>query len=217
MPHRDYAFRDLVANSGASRNEMVNWVQRRVISPGVGDTAGTGVHRRFDFFNNLEACVAEKLNRLPGGMPSRELTLALDAIRQAAYPALDPGDRWQRVRDQLAVLSADEEHEAHQLSMLLAIAPLGRQYFFDFLDPATRDREAQFWLVWSPRLGFGFVVDSRGMLDALLADIDCVVVVNLHNLVTELERKTGDHWVPRPIVRAADSARTHTRRKRTRE
>lgn len=194
---RKYAFRDLIQFSGSDKNPVTNWVQKGAIPADEGDTSGTGIRRAFSFFNVFEACIAHQLNQLPGGMPIRELTLALDAIRLRAH--YDDPARAERVREQLARLSEAEAAEVSLLGFAIGFSPLGPQYFADFLDPQTRKPEATFWLAWSPRLGFAEVIDSQELLNALLRDMDTVVLVNLHQLLLELEETTGDHWTRPPL------------------
>ena len=78
---RSYTFSDLVMYSGASKNEVTNWVQKNLIRPDVKATAGTGDHRTFGFLDVFEACVARKLNQIPGGIPLATLDTAFAAIR----------------------------------------------------------------------------------------------------------------------------------------
>lgn len=78
---RSYTFRDLATYSGASKNEVTNWVQKGLIRPDVKDTSGTGDHRTFGFLDVFEACVVRKLNQIPGGMPLVTVANALSRIR----------------------------------------------------------------------------------------------------------------------------------------
>lgn len=214
MP-RTYAFRDLIHFSGSDKNPVTNWVQKGAIPADEGDTSGTGIRRAFSFFNLFEGCVAHHLNQLPGGMPIRELTLALDVIRLRAH--YQDAARSARVHEQLARLSEAEAAEVSLLGFAIGFAPLGPQYFADFLDPQTRRPDAQFWLAWSPRLGFAEVIDNKDTLDALLADMDTLVIVNLHRLLLELEQKTGDHWVRPPMRWASEPLPSERRRTHERE
>src|SRR4051812_25240062 len=78
-----YSFSDLVRLSGASKNEVTNWVQKKLIRPDIADSTGTGVHRAFSFLDGFEACALQRLNQLPGGMPTAAMAAALDALRFA--------------------------------------------------------------------------------------------------------------------------------------
>lgn len=78
---RSYTFTELVALSGDSTNTNKNLVQKGVIRPDIKGTKGTGDHRTFGFLDVFEACVAAKLNQIPGGMPTFAVSLALDGIR----------------------------------------------------------------------------------------------------------------------------------------
>src|SRR5262245_2586006 len=87
-----YSFGDLVRLSGASRNEMTNWVQTGLIRADISDTPGTGINRAFSFLGLLEACVLQKLNQLPGGMPTAAMGAALEVLRVAT--ALGDATPW---------------------------------------------------------------------------------------------------------------------------
>ena len=89
-----YTFGDLITLSGASKNEVSSWVQRGLIRPDIQDTTGTGTHRTFGFLDVFEACVARKLNQLPGGIPLVTLSLILDVLRLATESAELTGAPW---------------------------------------------------------------------------------------------------------------------------
>jgi hypothetical protein len=92
--HCAYTFRDLVTYSGASKNEVTSWVQRGLIRPDVQDTTGTGRHRAFGFHDVLEACIAARLNRIPGGMPLVTISHALDVLRFEAEASASQPTPW---------------------------------------------------------------------------------------------------------------------------
>lgn len=195
MP-RSYTLSDLVKYSGATRNQVQNWVQKSVIVPDLASTSGTGEHREFGFRDVFEAAVARRLNQIPGGIPTRELSLALDAIR-----AEEPSSRRDRERraalrkEQLDSLKPEDAGDAWLLGFFLSMGPAAEfQSWRLFVDPKRRDARAQFWLLWEPRLGFSAVVDNKETLNNILGDLDVLVVVNIGNVLIELERQTEDFW-----------------------
>ena len=156
-----YQFADLVTIPEASRSEITHWVQTKVIRPDIRETSGTGQHRTFGFLDLLEACVARRLNQLPGGMTTVQLSQALDCLRFEA--SLDDTP-WRR-----------------------------------FLMPATRDVHARFWLGRSyaktPADSVLWKVMTDAELPSLLATVRDVpvVVLPLHALLLDLEKRTNDH------------------------
>ncbi len=60
-----------------------------------------------------------------------------------------------------------------------------------FLNPATRDPSARFWLVWSPTIGVRIL--NHDALAAQLAASEAVVSVRLDTLLVHLEAETHDH------------------------
>lgn len=88
---KPYTFGDLVIHSGASKHEVTGWVQKGLIRPDVQETTGSGAHRTFGFLDVFEACVARRLNQIPGGMPIVTLSHALDVLRfEAEASAAQP-------------------------------------------------------------------------------------------------------------------------------
>jgi hypothetical protein len=88
---RSYGFADLVTFSRASANEAKTWVQKGLIRPTIQDTTGTGDRRRFGFLDVFEARVACELNRIPGGIPTAALAMALAVVRAETT---DLGSPW---------------------------------------------------------------------------------------------------------------------------
>src|SRR3954452_5679526 len=57
-----YRFGDVVRFSGATRNNLIHWTQKRVISPDIRQGGGPGRHALFSFRNIALATIATQLN-----------------------------------------------------------------------------------------------------------------------------------------------------------
>ena len=96
---KKYSFGQLVSLSGLTSNEAKNMVQKRIIRPDVQDTSGTGTHRVFGFLDVFEGSVLQRLNQIPGGIPTLALAAALVRLR---FETASDNTPWSRFLNPLA-------------------------------------------------------------------------------------------------------------------
>jgi hypothetical protein len=76
---REYTFGEVLSFTGASRSQGIHLTAKRIIAPDFGDSAGTGHHRRFSFYNLVEYALAADLARV--GVESYAIGIVLRHLR----------------------------------------------------------------------------------------------------------------------------------------
>lgn len=188
---RTYSFSDLIAFSGATTNQVKNWVQKKVVPADIAETAGTGNHRGFSFQNLFEARVAERLSFF--SKPTELIEFSLLAIRYAdGADAIDAG-RFRALAMERNGGSFDFMSALNEEIIATYGDPVGKQSWQQFRNKNTRDEDAGFWLFISRENGFPHLVDEQRFKDLSLASEDHLAI-NLRGVLEAVEESTGDCW-----------------------
>ena len=85
---KNYSFADVCGLTEASRSQFTHWTRQRLIVADLAETTGSGHHRRFSFFNVVQAHIAVRLHRL--GVLARVIRTTLVWLRLFEAAAGEP-------------------------------------------------------------------------------------------------------------------------------
>ena len=165
----EYKFRDLEALTGATRSDLIYWLDRRgVVRPDVRKAGGAGKHRLFSFFNVFETAIATHLSRY--GLEAERIKRILQGLRYQAARIRPTGDVPQPEGPSAQWAAFTRPHTRPRVAWLIVRWPFNDFVFYDAEALAAHLANAG---------------DARFQAPSLIA-------VDLKAILEDLERKTGD-------------------------
>jgi hypothetical protein len=215
MPNT-YTFADVMRLTGATKSHLTHWLKEGIIDAAVSPGAGPGYHRRFSFFNLVEAAIALEMNRL--GAPAYAVKNIVSYVRWLEKKgSRDAKEPWEHTKQEMADVAALFRERV--LSRAVRVRGSKRrtnllkrevQEFVEigerFYEDAKRDARAWFYfrvpqwrdqhfewvgITYSFRAGAAFVPEE-------LADAGGIVVTSL--IVVPKDENVSISWFGRSAV-----------------